>query len=555
MLAPMDPAAAVFEPTGDLYKDYCAYCETADVDERDDVLDGITLVDEKGSPRNLSTPHNVHTKLFVRGLESPLYRADISPLTNAIPHCANLYAARFYSCSLTLDSYKLLTEAVYKAPNLISLAVDFNQTPLVAKDPTSSKREKAMEHYLWPQQARGGGAYDMAKQAGGGGGGGGGGDAKKPGGKDGGKGQKAAEEAAAAAAAAAEQGPLRIPDGWQSLLLTAVQELSLRGNGLGDAQAGLLAGSLEKAGSLLSLNLWGNQIGDEGARAFAQALAVNSRLTALNLGDNLVGDGGLEALVASLRQRDVGGAAFAALRAQVRDFQELVAPGTMPADPPAYPTHADLQAARAGDGADAAASAKKPPPKGKASAKDGAGGAAGGGTLPAACAWDRACVRIPWSGAGAGGGDDLVRVPGNRALWCLNVCNNRGITTEGLRCALRLLEEVGVPAEAAAAAGGAGEEPAAGSDEDRKASAAAAVAAAKRKSLSGGDEAGGASAAGAQAQASPPPSPAVINSSLARLTVAHPGLPAELLAQAEAAVKAIVAEALTHQAGTDGESG
>ena len=31
----------LFEPTGHLEKDYCAYCEISDKNERDDVLDGI----------------------------------------------------------------------------------------------------------------------------------------------------------------------------------------------------------------------------------------------------------------------------------------------------------------------------------------------------------------------------------------------------------------------------------------------------------------------------------------------------------------------------------
>eukprot|EP01065_Artemidia_motanka_P011102 TRINITY_DN15973_c0_g1_i1.p1 TRINITY_DN15973_c0_g1~~TRINITY_DN15973_c0_g1_i1.p1 ORF type:complete len:530 (+),score=205.17 TRINITY_DN15973_c0_g1_i1:55-1590(+) len=416
--APVDPADAMFEPTGDLFKDYCAYCEIEDKEERDDILDCVGLEDVKANPRNAQTPDAVHTTLFVRGLEQPLHKHDISPLTNAIPHCSNLYDAKFFNCHLSVDSWKLLVEAVYKSSSLVTVHVDFNPE-LAKRDPTVSRREGKQEHVLWPSQARGGqrsgqqqqqqptGAKAAAK------------DAKKPAPKG-----KAAEEEAAPS-----QTPIRTPDGWDAILLTFVKEVSLRGNAIDDAQCSILARGLEANTELLSLNLWGNSITCRGARDLAAALRVNQRLTALNLGDNRLADAGVAALADCLKQADVSDSEpesrFRSLRARVRQH---IGDGVLPEEPPSYPTFADL-ALLAQDAA-AGKEVKKPPPKGK-----GAKGPAGRPEEP----WDRDCVRTS---------DGAVRVPGNRTLWSLNLSNNTGVTAAGVdRCTAVLQLMVPPPPE------------------------------------------------------------------------------------------------------------
>eukprot|EP01062_Namystynia_karyoxenos_P064813 TRINITY_DN5794_c0_g1_i1.p1 TRINITY_DN5794_c0_g1~~TRINITY_DN5794_c0_g1_i1.p1 ORF type:complete len:535 (+),score=188.33 TRINITY_DN5794_c0_g1_i1:79-1605(+) len=460
---PVDPAETMFEPTGDLFKDYCAYCEIEEKEEREDILDCISLEDQRANPRNAQTPDAVHTVLFVRGLEGPLHKKDISPLTNAIPHCSNLYDAKFFSCQLSVDSWKLLVEAVYKSASIITLHVDFNPG-LTRRDPTVGRREGRTDHLLWPQQARGGKRdLQQAKP---------GKDAK---GKPPAKG-KPEEEAAVPIT------PIRTPDGWDAALLTFVKDLSLRGDAIDDAQCKLLAKGLERCTELLSLNLWGNLIGDSGAKALGAALRVNQRLTALNLGDNRVGDAGIIALADSLKQQDLqdpaeGQGPFRALRAKVRVFVE-----ELPEDPPQYPTFTDLAALAAESGKDA----KKPPPKGKK------GAAVGRPEDP----WDRDCVRVE---------ESLVRVPGNRSLWSLNVSNNKGITAAGLsHFAEVLLLGVPPPPPPEEAA------PAAGADKGKDA---------KRKSMAAEDI----------PQLPPPP----CNSqgcALERLLLQHSALPAEAFA-------------------------
>ncbi|KAJ9462548.1 leucine-rich repeat protein (LRRP) [Diplonema papillatum] len=409
---PTDPAQAVFEPTGDLFKDYCAYCETEDRDERDDILDGITLVDEKDSPRNLTTQHNVHTKLFIRAVETPLHRNDMSPLANSMTHCANLYEASFFGCQLSNDSYKLLVEAAYKSPSLVSLAVEFNQTPL-GKDPSSTKKDP-QECYLFPHQARGAGRMEAAAAS----------HQVDP------KVGKTASPAAGKAKGNTKPettderekpAPIRVPDGWHAVLLSNVQDISLRGNAITDRQVKLLATALESATELLSLNLWGNSITDEGAAALSEALRMNCRLTALDVGDNRITDEGACALVSSVSQVDLDLERFAVLRGKISaNFYSE----TMPADAPAYPSYADLhqinqQLLEAGAGKD-----KKPAPK---KGKD-----VSAPTPKPTSPWDMHCISV---------GGNTVRVPGNKTLWCLSLANNKHMTEKGCQTIANMLRD------------------------------------------------------------------------------------------------------------------
>eukprot|EP01064_Diplonema_japonicum_P004877 TRINITY_DN1321_c1_g1_i1.p1 TRINITY_DN1321_c1_g1~~TRINITY_DN1321_c1_g1_i1.p1 ORF type:complete len:478 (+),score=110.72 TRINITY_DN1321_c1_g1_i1:51-1436(+) len=380
-----DPAQAVFEPTGELFKDYCAYCETEERDERDDVLDAIALCDSVDSPRNAQTPHTVHTKLFLRSLEYPLYKRDMSSLANAIPHCGNLYQARFYGCSLSVESWKILVEAVHKSSSLITVAVDFNGTPL-GKDPTvSGKKEKpvflSMQATQEPQNP------------------------PPPAGKNNAK--KDEDER--------KEALVKVPEGWHAMLLTRVQEISLRGNMITDKQVKGIASLLETSTELLSLNLWGNMIRDEGVEHLAAALRTNHRLTSLNIGNNRITDDGLLALVGAFRQLDIEASNVQDVRSKVAKFFPH-----MPADPPGFWSHAEMSAAAQLDHKEV----KKPPPKGKG--KDALQSA-----VPTS-AWDKTCVKIS---------PETVRVPGNTVLWSLNVSNNRDVTEQGVRETVAMLEQ------------------------------------------------------------------------------------------------------------------
>eukprot|EP01059_Diplonema_ambulator_P023880 TRINITY_DN39520_c0_g1_i1.p1 TRINITY_DN39520_c0_g1~~TRINITY_DN39520_c0_g1_i1.p1 ORF type:complete len:463 (+),score=89.34 TRINITY_DN39520_c0_g1_i1:53-1441(+) len=384
-----DPAQTVFEPTGELFKDYCAYCEIEDRDERDDVLDSITLCDVKESPRNAQTPHNVHTKLFLRGLESPLHKRDMSALSNAIPHCRNLYCAKFFGCSLSAESWKILVAAVHRSASLITVAVDFNGSPL-GKDSTIGPRGPKPV-YLSKTASQRSITQPPAN-------------AKKPA-------EEKHEEP--------EAELVKVPDGWHALLLTNLQEISLRGNQINDKQVKLIAGLLETSKELLSLNLWGNCVRDEGAGYLAAALRCNHHLTALNLGNNRITDDGLLTLSEAFKQADLNPTDLK----EVRDKVLTYFPG-MSAETPVYPTYAEALA-----GSGEVKEVKKPPPKGKGK-EQGAGGA-----LPTS-PWDKNCVKIS---------NEMVRTPGNTVLWSLNIGNNRDITTKGVRTVISMMEPVRPP--------------------------------------------------------------------------------------------------------------
>ena len=379
-----DPAQAVFEPTGELCKDYCAYCETEGREEREDIMDGITIQEDGDTP---------YTNLFIRGLENPLIHKDVSPLKNAILHCSNLHKVQFYSCSLTLDSWKLLVEAAYRAPALLSFAVDFNGV-LTTKDPSVSKKSKG-EYYLQPQHAKGGINQKIDQAA----------SAKGKGGKPVDKKKETNDQQEG-------QTPIRIPDSWNGIFLCNIQEISLRANCISDKQVELIASSLETSTELVSLSLWGNAITDEGASLLAKSLRGNCRLTSLNISNNRLTDDGLKSLIGCLEEVDLSISDATALRQNVGLFHDVIS-GT---DPPTYPTYQEIfqlqEFAKGG-------SEKKPPPKGKGKAES-------TGQRPTA-PFDKHVVKIS---------DSEIRVPGNKTLWSLNVSGNRGITADGVASAV-----------------------------------------------------------------------------------------------------------------------
>ena len=80
-----------------------------------------------------------------------------------------------------------------------------------------------------------------------------------------------------------------------------ISTINLRGNGLGDDGATLMAVALElKESPLRVLSLWSNDISDAGAIKLADALAVNTSLTTLDLAGNSIGEAGADRLTAAV---------------------------------------------------------------------------------------------------------------------------------------------------------------------------------------------------------------------------------------------------------------
>lgn len=364
----------IFEPTGDLSKDYCAFCEIDQLNERDDVLDSIRVAER-------------NTSVCMRNIEYCLNKRDIAPLCSAIPHCSTLISIELTGCGLTEHSQKLVAEAVYKSPSVHTLVADFNPQGLF-KDPTAQKKDKN-EVVVYTSQFRGAhlkpaeaelAKDDGKKKA----------DAKKP------IAVKAAEDTS-------EKIAVVVPTGWQSFLLSGLQVLSLRGNGINDVQAESIAALLETNHDLLSLNLWGNEITSVGAAAFGRALQRNRRLTALDLGHNRIDDGGVTSVMQCLLTMDVSNDEALRLRQKVLGWT---------AELPVYPTYADLVAPLMQPTDDKKDPKKKEPPKKKG---------AEGPVERHKGDFDKDCVRLD---------DQRVRVPGNGVLWCVSFAQNNLISAQ-----------------------------------------------------------------------------------------------------------------------------
>lgn len=402
--APRDPAEMLFEPTGELAKDYSAYCEIEDRPEREDFLEAIVVEDVPDAPAN---NHKTRTNIVMRNLDFCFNKRDAQPLTNAIPHCNNLAKVHFTGCGVTEFSYKQLVEAVYRSATVTSFAVDFNPNGLF-REPTAGRKDRN-DVFLYPAQYRGAHLRHVEPEAK---------EDKRPG-KDA---KKTAVAAAAAAAAVAapkeepvEKPPIPVPAGFGGILYTGIQQLSLRGNAINDKQLEALCPLLEANSELLALSLWGNAIGDDGAAMLAGALSRNRRLTALNLGHNKLSNTGLAALVAAFRTCDVSNEE--ALR-----VRQKVLPGSGGTELPPLPTYTDLALLSVQAPADDKAK-KKEPGKGK--------GKAEGPVERPKGEFDKDCVRLD---------EGRVRIPGNTTLWSLNVSHNMQITSDGLASLVAVLQ-------------------------------------------------------------------------------------------------------------------
>eukprot|EP00759_Apiculatamorpha_spiralis_P007792 PhF_6_TR14934/c0_g1_i1/m.23372 len=389
---PVDPAESLFEPTGNLEKDYCAYCEIENLMQRDDILDSIQMEETP------TDEPKVRTNLFIRNSDSPITRKDMSPLANAIPHCPNLFMVRFTNCNFTEHSYKLLVDAVYRSPSVYSVSVDFNPGSLT-KDNTVMKKDR-VDYLLWPQTARGGHTQAPAEET----------VQDKKAEKKGAAKPPPKGQAQAPVVPEVSKQPIPIPPGWHSILLTALQDLSLRGNGINDKQAALIAQQCEGHLDLVSLSLWGNNITDVGATSFATLLRKTKKLTALNLGSNKLSDAGAISIANALLTADVSLEESVAIRNCMKVYHP---PGVIPEETPQYPTYAEIRGLLLSEASgDPKKDAKKPPPKGKGAGQEIV-------ERPKA-PWDCDCVRMEKLGK--------VRVPGNTSLWYINLEKNQLLT-------------------------------------------------------------------------------------------------------------------------------
>lgn len=378
----------IFEPTGDLAKDYSAFCEIEERNERDEIIDAIV---EGGETKS--------TRIVMRNLAYCLNRRDILPLCNAIPHCPTLQSLEFTGCGVTEPAMKLITEAVYKSGSVQGLTIDFNPDGLF-KDPTNSKKDRK-EISVVPSQFRGAHlkvAEPEAKED----------PKKKPDPK------KAAPAAASPAAAAEDKAPIPIPSGWHSALMTGIQSLSLRGNGIDDAQVASIATLLEGNTDLVSLNLWGNRITSVGVKTLANSLMKNRSLTCLDLGHNQIDDSGVEAIMRCFTVQDVSNDECTRARQRALGLTTL--------DVPAYPTYNDLVQPLLQPVEEKKDPKKKEPPKKK--------GAAEGPVERLKGEFDKDCIRLD---------DHRVRIPGNTSLWCVNLSQNSLLTEQAARSVLQVL--------------------------------------------------------------------------------------------------------------------
>ena len=373
----------LFEPTGDLLKDYSAFCEINQRPERDDIVDGI-LYNEGTTPPTMV--------VSIRNIDYCLNKRDALPLCLAIPHCPNLTTVQLTGCGVTEYSYKVFTEAIYKTGSVHTFAVDFNPNGLF-KDPAVSKKDKN-EVTVLPSQFRG---AHLLKPA----------DTET---KDDKKGGKPDPKKAALLQqlkdeqAQLDKQPISLPTGWHSILITGIQVLSLRGNGIDDKQVELIAQGLTTNTDLLSLSLWGNEITTAGAVMLAQALKTNRRLTCINLGSNKIDDTGVAAFAQIFYTTDV-------TNDEALQVRQRVVPGS---ELPQYPTYTDLAAAVAPQ----EDLKSKDPKKKEGPAKGGKKGSEGPTERPKGD-FDKDCIRLD---------DHRVRIPGNTSLWAVNFSQNMLLT-------------------------------------------------------------------------------------------------------------------------------
>eukprot|EP01006_Ploeotia_vitrea_P021537 TRINITY_DN53936_c0_g1_i1.p1 TRINITY_DN53936_c0_g1~~TRINITY_DN53936_c0_g1_i1.p1 ORF type:complete len:600 (+),score=72.30 TRINITY_DN53936_c0_g1_i1:41-1840(+) len=438
----------LFESTGVLEKDYSAYCEIINRQERDEILDGIFFEDKPFGPDGTN---KVTTNVFIRDLEWCLHKHDMRPLANAIPHCQNLFRVRFTSAGVTETSFKLLVQAVWRSPSVMSVWLDFNPSGLYpdpkpwkaapkAGSPLGKSTSSSMflgpdeeddddkEYHLYVSEARGAALAKEVEQL----------EGKKldPLKAKAAKEVKKVEKKGDHPDEESEKG-IPVPASLHALLLTQLQDISVRGNDINDAQLEPFCQLLETNAHLLSLNLWGNEITDIGAKKVASALRSNFKLTSLNLGNNKIGDAGLAAFADCFKPVIVDNIEFFAIRGRVRAANE----SHVPEELPVYPVLEDLLKAKleaaASDGTTGSARDKKNSIKPGQQPKQGKKGNVQDPTSRPPSLFDHEVVRLTEGDAVAG---IPYIVPGNSTLWSLNLANNKYVTPKAFRGFMLLFE-------------------------------------------------------------------------------------------------------------------
>lgn len=282
-----------------------------------------------------------------------------------------------------------------------------------------------------------------------------------------------------------DQHRVRLPRCWSAMVFTAVVHLSLRGNGIGDAEVGTMVRLLlrHSHSRLVSLNLWGNEITDVGAKSIALLLRHNRTLRALDVGHNHLGNSGLLEIIQTFRMIEMKSVE----EVQAYRKRVLTRPNASEKERAAaqqvfswnaIPTYLDMYnvwqaqksamsstsnaAAGSWNGAGAPGGTIPVPPSSSSGLGSGSGttalggeeksGSGGGGskrltssksskTKEAAASltltrpttpFDRECVRVT-------GSEPCMRVPGNTVLEVLNLAENSGVTLEGVQEVVRVL--------------------------------------------------------------------------------------------------------------------
>ncbi|RNF10556.1 hypothetical protein TraAM80_01481 [Trypanosoma rangeli] len=438
--------------------------------------------DNAGMPSPAAAPPTL-TFISMRHLKFCLNERDVRPLALAIPYCVSLVSVEFVGCGLSEESYFMLVKAIYTSRRVASVTIDFNGTfnsgfytdPTITSPSslrTSTRVESAALVYpahdlslsqpladsmtgslhrscmlgsggpvtgtrssqllkKWigadaptflPTEYRGfkGLLLSLEQQAR---------EEKGRKGKIDSKRQTQLQQQQDTLAQIDKENPVLVPRGWAAMLLTGIKHLSLRGNGITNDDAATMASLLlcHPRSELVSLNLWGNCIGDDGAVALAQMLKENRTLQALDLGHNDIGDVGLLSLVDCFRMQEMPFEKLQMYRkryllrrdATMQERQLATTP------PPTYPSYQEVYTAWYQTKYPAVGEEKKESKKGTQAKAKKTEPVLSRPTSP----FDRDCFRM----------EHTVRVPGNTVLRCVNLGNNRKVTLDGAREALRVL--------------------------------------------------------------------------------------------------------------------
>ncbi|CCW68403.1 unnamed protein product [Phytomonas sp. Hart1] len=85
---------------------------------------------EGNTSEGISLPtKTLFTIVSLRNAKFCINQRDMAPLTRAIPHCTSLVSVEMVRCGLSVESYMLLVESIFKSRLVINVAVDFNYLP------------------------------------------------------------------------------------------------------------------------------------------------------------------------------------------------------------------------------------------------------------------------------------------------------------------------------------------------------------------------------------------------------------------------------------------